>query len=133
MACLCEPGYIAFEEEYSGASAIVLGKVIARRTKTYHYKSKDGDYFDLYYYEHTVRVKKAYKGAPAQIIKVATVWENVSCGMRLKRGRTYLIYAMPDERYGLYTGKCNRNYLRTHEQFKQAIAQVEERNKRQKE
>ncbi len=61
MACICGPGYLAFEEEYSGASAIVLGKVIARKTKTYHYKLRDGDHFDWHYYEHTIRVKKAYR------------------------------------------------------------------------
>lgn len=122
-ACTCSP--VPFEQEYTQAAGIVVGKVVGITVKSYNHNLKNGRYYNILVRQYRIRVKKTYKGEKVKTLKITTPHEGATCGLRLKKGSTYLIYALTDERYGLYSTLCNRHYCRKQARFKDEIAALE--------
>jgi hypothetical protein len=127
IACQCA-GKIPFEEDYSQSASIVTGRVISRQVKTYHY-NKDGVNEKWTYFEYKIQVKQTYKGEPVKILWVTTARKTPACGMKFKIGKDYLIYAHHDERYGLYTSDCNRNFLSSDFRFEADLTVLNNKKK----
>jgi hypothetical protein len=115
LACLCEP--VDFREEYNRAAIIATGRVMGWKTKTYRYSLPNGEHVEWTYREYRIRTRAVYKGGRVKTLRVATVWKDAACQMRFTLGRFYLVYALPDKRYGFYTSRCNRNLVRKDPRF----------------
>lgn len=61
--------------------------------------------------EVTLRVKKVWKGAPEQEVKVHTAGTSAACGYPFVVGKTYLVYAVRDEADPLRVSLCSRTAL----------------------
>jgi hypothetical protein len=61
--------------------------------------------------EVTLRVKKVWKGAPDEEVKVHTAGTSAACGFPFVVGKTYLVYAIRDEADPLRVSLCSRTAL----------------------
>ena len=61
--------------------------------------------------EVTLRVKKVWKGAPAEEVKVHTAGSSAACGFPFVQGKTYLVYAVHDEADPMRVSLCSRTAL----------------------
>jgi len=58
--------------------------------------------------EITLRVKRVWKGAPQEEIKVHTAGSSAACGYSFVKGKTYLVYALRDEADPMRVSLCSR-------------------------
>jgi hypothetical protein len=58
--------------------------------------------------EITLRVKRVWKGAPQEEIKVHTAGSSAACGYSFVKGKTYLVYAVRDEADPMRVSLCSR-------------------------
>ncbi len=58
--------------------------------------------------EVTLRVKRVWKGAPEETIKVHTAGSRAACGYTFVKGRTYLVYAVRDAADPMRVSLCSR-------------------------
>jgi MYXO-CTERM domain-containing protein len=58
--------------------------------------------------EITLRVKRVWKGAPQEEIKVHTAGSSAACGYGFVKGKTYLVYALRDEADPMRVSLCSR-------------------------
>lgn len=61
--------------------------------------------------EVTLRVKKVWKGAPSEEIKVHTAGSSAACGYPFVQGKTYLVYAVHDDADPMRVSLCSRTAL----------------------
>jgi len=61
--------------------------------------------------EVTLRVKKVWKGAPAEEVKVHTAGSSAACGFPFVQGKTYLVYAVHDDADPMRVSLCSRTAL----------------------
>jgi hypothetical protein len=61
--------------------------------------------------EVTLRVKKVWKGAPGEEIKVHTAGSSAACGYPFVQGKTYLVYAVHDDADPMRVSLCSRTAL----------------------
>ncbi|HEU4562518.1 MAG TPA: hypothetical protein VFS20_32105 [Longimicrobium sp.] len=60
---------------------------------------------------YTFQVTRWRKGTPRRVVEVQTGMGGGDCGIVFQRGRTYTVYAGPDDRGRLGTGICSGPYL----------------------
>lgn len=58
--------------------------------------------------EVTLRVKRMWKGEPAEEIQVHTAGSSAACGYAFAKGVTYLVYAVRDDADPLRVSLCSR-------------------------
>jgi hypothetical protein len=58
--------------------------------------------------EITLRVKRVWKGAPQEEIKVHTAASSAACGYTFVKGKTYLVYALSDQADPMRVSLCSR-------------------------
>lgn len=128
MACTC--GGKSLEADYKRAIAVVEGRIVGRKIKTYQVTLPGGESNSYTYFEYKVRVKQVYKGQPGKYLYVATAREGATCGMPFKVGGWYLVSAFFDERYGQSTSRCDTNLNRKEFIYKQEIQALKELSKK---
>src|SRR5688572_7555297 len=95
MAPSCEGGFCmcAYREdvatEFAGAHAVFTGRVVAVGDTVVG----EGRFPGPYMRRVTLRVDRAWKGVESDTIVVLTGMNDGACGVRFRRGASYLVFA----------------------------------------
>ena len=114
-----------FETEYKEAQLVVAGKVTSRKIIRKHILEANGDSYTITYLQYTIKPCKVYKGNPAKKVKVITAHKGTTGGMRFKMWQYYVMYGFQDNKLGLTTSRCNRNFSHKSERYNKEIALLE--------
>ena len=107
LACECLGGTASGREALPAYSAVFLGYVVNIKLLTSDSPVRENEYRFDDQAEVTFRVRRSWKGAEQQIVKVLTATQGPACGYPFQVGQYYLVYALQADGPVLRCSTCS--------------------------